>query len=112
MYSIIKFNRPRVVRGFSFQRGFLAVVDEGGRVIGATSGWCSGSGNWPHEPDTAVFIYRRIYGKWEGEWVYVGEYDRIADKRRPLEMLAVAALERADTERESLRQRVWDEEEE
>jgi hypothetical protein len=110
MYSILKFNQPRVIRGFTFRRGFLAVV-EGGRVIAATSGFCSGSGNWPHEPDTAAFIYRRRCGKWEGEWIFVGEYDRIADERRPLEMLAVAALERADAERENLRQRVWVDEE-
>lgn len=111
MYSIIKFNRPRTVRGFTFQRGFLAVV-KGGRVIAATSGFCSGSGSWPYEPDTAAFIYHMAYGKWEGEWVYVGQYDRVADERRPLEMLAVAALERADAERENLRQRVWEDGEE
>lgn len=100
MYKIVKFNKPRVIRGFNFHRGFLAVVDGSGRIIGATSGWCSGSYHWPDEADSAAFIYRRSYGKWVGEWVYVGQCERVADERRPLEMLAVAALDRDDTVRE------------
>lgn len=89
MYTIIKFNRARKIRGFNFQRGFLAVFCNG-QVIAATSGFCDG--DRPHGDDNSrCFIYRRHYGRWVGDWVPGSDFS--GDSPSPLTMLADAALE-------------------
>ena len=66
-YKLVKINKNRLVNGFYFRRGFLAIVYDG-HVVAATSGWCSG-GSYGY-PNNAAFIYRRFGGNWEGEWVH------------------------------------------
>ena len=87
MYTIIKFNKNRKIRGFNFQRGFLAVAKDG-QVIAATSGFCDGGYNGTE--NTRAFIYRRHYGRWVGDWVSGSDFS--GDSPSPLTMLANAAL--------------------
>jgi len=90
MYSIIKFNRPRKIRGFNFQRGFLAVVKDG-QIIAATSGWCSGGCHYG-DANSSALVYRRRNRQWAGDWVCGSEYRD--GRSSPLVMLADVALER------------------
>lgn len=85
-YTVIKFNRNRLISGFYFRRGYMAVVYEGRDIVAATSGWCSGG--LYGGPNNAAFIYRPHAGNWEGEWV-----DDAASVRGPH---AVAAAILAD----------------
>ena len=88
MYTIIKFNRDRKIRGFNFKRGFLAVAKDG-QVIAATSGWCSGGCHY-YDANTSAFVYHRHYGRWVGDWVCGTDYCNA--RPSPLTMLADAAL--------------------
>lgn len=54
------------VQGFNFQKGFVALLDNEGNVLAASSGWVlEQSGNLA----PLLFVYRPTGdGSWAGEW--------------------------------------------
>ena len=60
------FDRNDTVNGFTVKPGFIRFVTDAGEVF-FSSGWRVGK-------DYALFAYRLIDGKWEGEWVFSEDF--------------------------------------
>lgn len=59
MKKIKVFTTKVMIDGFNFQEGFVALVDDCGHILAATSGWeCNGE----------LYVYRREDGNWTGRW--------------------------------------------
>jgi hypothetical protein len=53
------------VQGFNFQKGFIALLDNNGNALAASSGWVLEQGNLA----PLLFVYRPTGdGSWAGEW--------------------------------------------
>ena len=53
------FTNSEVVDGFNFKEGFVALVDDSGNIIAATSGW---------ESNGELYVYRPQPDGWAGNW--------------------------------------------
>ena len=107
-YSVIKFHKHRKIAGFTVQPGFLAVVNNHGKIYGFTSGFCSGSslgGECPQKYNNTVYIYtyknNRWIAHWEDDWREYNHnrYDYrnyIPHPSEPIKLLANYALDRDD----------------
>lgn len=60
------FDRNDTVNGFTVKPGFIRFVTDAGEVF-FSSGWRVGK-------DYALFAYRLIDGKWEGEWIFSEDF--------------------------------------
>lgn len=60
------FDRNDTVDGFTVKPGFIRFVTDAGEVF-FSSGWRVGK-------DYALFAYRLIDGKWEGEWIFSEDF--------------------------------------
>lgn len=54
-YSIKVFNNSEVVDSFNFKEGFVALVDDSGNILAATSGW---------ESNGELYVYRPQADGW------------------------------------------------